>query len=32
MTRLVAFNKPFNVLSQFTDKGPLARSRETLSD
>ena len=32
MTRLVAFNKPFNVLSQFTDKGTLASSRETLSD
>lgn len=32
MTRLIAFNKPFNVLSQFTDKSTLASSRETLSD
>ena len=32
MTRLIAFNKPFNVLSQFTDKGTLASTRETLSD
>ncbi len=32
MGRLIAFNKPFNVLSQFTDKSTLASSRETLSD
>ena len=32
MPRLVAFNNPFNVLSQFTDKSTLASSRETLSD
>ncbi|RAN33280.1 rRNA large subunit pseudouridine synthase E [Hyphomonas pacifica] len=32
MARLILFNKPFNVLSQFTDKGTLASTRETLSD
>ncbi|KCZ53665.1 hypothetical protein HY29_16465 [Hyphomonas beringensis] len=32
MARLILFNKPFNVLSQFTDKGSLASTRETLSD
>ncbi len=29
--KTLLFNKPFNVLSQFTDRGPLAGSRETLS-
>ena len=29
---LVLFNKPFGVLSQFTDKGTAGISRETLSD
>lgn len=28
---LIAFNKPFNVLSQFTDKSMVGRERETLS-
>lgn len=28
---LILFNKPFNVLSQFTDKSTLASDRETLS-
>ena len=31
MTRLVLFNKPYNVLSQFTDKGAQADERQTLS-
>ncbi len=29
---LIRFNKPFNVLSQFTDKSVLASSRKTLSE
>lgn len=29
---LVLFNKPFNVLSQFTDSGTQSSSRQTLSD
>lgn len=32
MTRIILFNKPFNVLSQFTDKDAQAANRETLSD
>lgn len=29
---LILFNKPFNVMSQFTDRGSAAPSRRTLSD
>lgn len=32
MSRLLLFNKPFNVLSQFTDKGNAGSARQTLSD
>jgi 23S rRNA pseudouridine2457 synthase len=32
MSRLILFNKPFNVLSQFTDKGSQGSARKTLSD
>lgn len=32
MTRLIAFNKPYGVLSQFTDKGTADTARATLSD
>lgn len=32
MTNIVLFNKPFNVLSQFTDKGTEGSARKTLSE
>ncbi|ATG46693.1 pseudouridine synthase [Celeribacter ethanolicus] len=32
MARLIAFNKPFDVLSQFTDKGSEGTTRKTLSE
>ena len=32
MSRLILFNKPFGVLSQFTDKGTAGSPRPTLSD
>ena len=32
MSRLILFNKPFNVLSQFTDSGTAGSMRQTLSD
>ncbi len=32
MVRLIAFNKPYGVLSQFTDRGTAGTARATLSD
>lgn len=32
MSRVILFNKPFNCLSQFTDRGEQAGERQTLSD
>ncbi len=32
MSKIILFNKPMNVLSQFTDKGTEGSSRQTLSD
>jgi 23S rRNA pseudouridine2457 synthase len=32
MARLILFNKPYNVMSQFTDKGSVGTVRQTLSD
>jgi 23S rRNA pseudouridine2457 synthase len=32
MSKIILFNKPFNVLSQFTDKGTEGSDRQTLSE
>ena len=32
MSTVILFNKPFNVLSQFTDKGNVNSDRKTLSE
>ncbi len=32
MSKIILFNKPFNVLSQFTDKGTEGSERQTLSE